>query len=116
MDYNWVKIAGNLPEGKELIARNTVAQLLVQGKKLYLANFNGSYYAGDARCPHAGGAMDRGWLNDNGQIVCPLHRFCFNLDNGHNTDGEGFSVQTYPIRKFPDGYYIGFPVRKWWFW
>lgn len=116
MNYNWLKIAPLPLEGKELIARNTVAQLAVQGKKLYLANLNGKYFSGEARCPHAGGPMDSGWLNEQGDIVCPLHRFCFNLETGQNTVGEGFSLQTYPIKQESDGFYIGFPVIKWWPW
>ncbi|QQS27612.1 MAG: Rieske 2Fe-2S domain-containing protein [Sphingobacteriales bacterium] len=113
MQYKWFKIA-NLPSpGKPLIAQNTVASLSVNGRNLYLANLNGEYFAGEASCPHAGGAMDRGWLDENGYIVCPLHRFCFELNTGHNKNGEGFAIQTYPVREEEDGYYVGFPKIKW---
>jgi len=116
MQYKWFKIA-NLPSpGKPLIAQNTVASLSVNGRNLYLANLNGEYFAGEASCPHAGGAMDRGWLDENGYIVCPLHRFCFELNTGHNKNGEGFAIQTYPVREEEDGYYVGFPKIKWWPW
>ncbi len=116
MNYKWVKIAAIPSNGKPLIANNTVARLAIEGKVLYLANLNGQYYAGDARCPHAGGAIDKGWLDENGNIVCPLHRFCFDLQTGRNTQGEGFTVQTYPIEEKEDGYFIGFPITKWWPW
>ncbi|HRI28465.1 MAG TPA: Rieske 2Fe-2S domain-containing protein [Chitinophagales bacterium] len=115
-DYDWVKIAPLPDAGKELIARNTVARLEVAGKTLYLANYEGSYYAGNARCPHAGGALDKGRLSADGCVVCPLHRFCFNLQSGKEQTVEGFSVPVYPVKQADDGFYIGFPKNKWWFW
>ena len=33
------------------------------------------------RCPHANGPMGRGWVDD-GEAVCPLHRWRFNLQTG----------------------------------
>ena len=36
------------------------------------------------RCPHANGPMGRGWVED-GEAVCPLHRWRFNLKTGRCT-------------------------------
>ena len=33
------------------------------------------------RCPHANGPMGRGWVED-GEAICPLHRWRFNLRTG----------------------------------
>ena len=46
------------------------------------------------RCPHAGGAMGHGWVED-GQAVCPLHRWHFRLDDGRCTTMRGEWVSTF---------------------
>jgi nitrite reductase/ring-hydroxylating ferredoxin subunit len=40
------------------------------------------------RCPHAAGPMGRGWVED-GELVCPLHRWRFRLDDGRCTTVRG---------------------------
>ncbi|MFO0956360.1 MAG: Rieske 2Fe-2S domain-containing protein [Isosphaeraceae bacterium] len=44
-----------------------------------------------ARCPHANGPLDRGWI-DGGEAVCPLHHWRFRLATGRCTSVGGYSV------------------------
>jgi len=46
-------------------------------------------------------------MDDAGNVVCPLHRYRFNIKNGYNSSGEGFYLKTYPLEKREDGLYIG---------
>lgn len=117
MNYKWVKIAAIPINGKPLIANNTVARLAIEGKVLYLANLNGQYYAGDARCPHAGGAIDKGWLDENGNIVCPTTSLLFRLANWTQyARRRKLHAEPYSIEEKEDGYFIGFPITKSWPW
>ncbi|MEZ4887203.1 MAG: Rieske 2Fe-2S domain-containing protein [Chitinophagales bacterium] len=117
MDVEWIKIAGIPKDNKPFVAENSIAEISIDGKRLYLTYFKGSYYAGEQRCPHAGALLTQGWLNGDGDIVCPYHRFCFDLETGKNTDGEGFYVQTYPVEVRENGIFMGMPKKKWWqFW
>jgi nitrite reductase/ring-hydroxylating ferredoxin subunit len=45
-------------------------------------------FAISGRCPHAAGLMAHGWIDD-GQAVCPLHRWHFRLDTGRCTSIRG---------------------------
>ena len=36
------------------------------------------------RCPHANGPLGRGWIEE-GEAVCPLHRWRFKLSTGRCT-------------------------------
>ena len=47
------------------------------GKKMCLAKYNDQLFACAAKCPHAGGVMEEGWVDAVGNIVCPLHRYKF---------------------------------------
>lgn len=46
------------------------------------------------RCPHAGGSLGRGWVED-GELVCPLHRWRFRLHDGRCPDIPGERVERF---------------------
>jgi 3-phenylpropionate/trans-cinnamate dioxygenase ferredoxin subunit len=57
--------------------------------------------------------MADGWLDPMGNIVCPLHRYRFDVSNGRNVSGEGYYLKTYPVEQRPDGLYVGFEEKSW---
>ena len=87
---------------------NQLLDLDVDGKKITLAKFKEDYFAFAQKCPHASGRMAQGYINPLGQVVCPLHRYAFDMKNGRNTTGEGYFLKTYPIELRPEGLFIGF--------
>ena len=103
---NWVKIAESLAE----IAwqPNDMCVVPADGKMVTLARFNGQLYAFAQKCPHASGIMADGFIDPAGNVVCPLHRYRFSLQNGRNTSGEGYFLKTYPVKQGPDGIFVGF--------
>jgi nitrite reductase/ring-hydroxylating ferredoxin subunit len=50
--------------------------------------------------------MAAGWIDPLGNVVCPLHRYKFNIINGRNTTGEGYYLKTYPLRIDENGVYV----------
>jgi nitrite reductase/ring-hydroxylating ferredoxin subunit len=48
------------------------------------------------RCPHAGGSLGSGWVED-GEVVCPLHRWRFRLRDGR-CDVPGHSARVVESR------------------
>jgi 3-phenylpropionate/trans-cinnamate dioxygenase ferredoxin subunit len=87
---------------------NHLLDLEVDGKKITLAKFKEDYFAFAQKCPHASGRMAQGYINPLGQVVCPLHRYAFDMKNGRNTTGEGYFLKTYPVELRPLGLFIGF--------
>ena len=53
----------------------------VSGKEIALFNVDGSFYAIDNACTHAGGPLSEGEL-DVPQVTCPWHRSIFNVTTG----------------------------------
>ncbi len=107
--YKWHKIA-QVPS--ELVfGANNLAEIEVAGKKICLAKTINSLVACSATCPHAGGIMCKGFLDNNENIVCPIHRYVFSLTNGRDISGEGYFLKTYPVRIEEDGVFIGFEER-----
>ena len=87
---------------------NQLLELEVDGKKITLAKFKDGYFAFAQKCPHASGRMAQGYINPLGQVVCPLHRYAFDMKNGRNTTGEGYFLKTYPVELRTNGLFIGF--------
>lgn len=49
------------------------------GERVAIFNVDGTYYAISDACPHAGGPLSEGYVED-GKVVCPWHGWCFDLD------------------------------------
>ena len=52
------------------------------GVRIILCRVDGQMHALDARCPHAGGQIQTGPLEQGRFAVCPLHRYLFDPKNG----------------------------------
>lgn len=102
--YKWYKIADSVNELH--FASNNLLQLDVAGKTICIARGK-QLYACTAKCPHAGGIIADGFLNDSDVITCPLHRYKFCLENGRNISGEGYYLKTFPIQTSETGVFIG---------
>ncbi len=77
------------------------------GKNICIAAVGDNLYGCAAKCPHASGFMHEGWVDAQGNIVCPLHRYRFSLANGRNTSGEGYFLKTYAVEIRETGVFVG---------
>ena len=102
--YKWHKIADLESELK--FAPNNLLQIEVAGKKICIAKGN-NLYACTAKCPHAGGIIADGFIDNTDVVTCPLHRYKFSLQNGRNVSGEGYYLKTYPVKTTQHGVFIG---------
>jgi nitrite reductase/ring-hydroxylating ferredoxin subunit len=57
----------------------------------------GKVFVTDNNCPHAGGNLAGGAIED-GCIVCPWHSWPFNLQTGELRDSPGCTISTYKTR------------------
>mgnify|MGYP003574957771 CR=1 FL=1 len=102
----WIKLAMELPED------DFVKTVKVDGKKLCLVRHQNKLHALQNSCPHAGGILSGGWCK-NGNIICPLHRYEYNLETGRGLAGQNDYVDVYPIEQREDGFYVGLPEGFW---
>ncbi len=103
--YKWHKIADVITELS--FKENNLAEIEVAGKKICVARKEDGLVACAARCPHAGGNMSEGFLEKNGNLVCPIHRYVFNLSNGRDVTGEGYFLKIYPVEENDKGVFVG---------
>ncbi len=103
--YTWYKIAENIAGVQ--FNENNLLQIEVAGKNLCIAKTKNGISVCTAKCPHAGGTMSEGFLDKNGNIVCPVHRYAFNFANGREVTGEGYYLKIYPVDITDKGIFIG---------
>jgi nitrite reductase/ring-hydroxylating ferredoxin subunit len=114
VQIHWIKIADN---SQELgLNAEGLMEWEVNGKTLCIARHSDRLLACASKCPHAGGHLSEGYVDALGNIVCPLHRYKFNMETGRNVTGEGYYLKTYPVELRPDGVYIGFKEKNWLGW
>ncbi len=66
----------------------------VGGLRIAVFNDGGRFHALLGRCPHAGGSIGLGWIEE-GEAVCPLHRWRFQVTTGRCTTVRGESVHRF---------------------
>lgn len=105
-NFDWHKIADEKEEIS--FAPNGIAVMEAAGKKFCVSSIEGNLYAFAFRCPHASGFLADGWIDALGNLVCPLHRYRYNIKNGRNISGEGYYLPVYPVECRENGVFIGF--------
>lgn len=63
---------------------------------------DGSLRALGAVCPHRGGPLADGLIDDT-VVVCPLHNRIYDLKSGAETTGSGPGVCSHPVAADDDG-------------
>jgi nitrite reductase/ring-hydroxylating ferredoxin subunit len=69
----------------------------VHGREFALWNLEGQFYCIDDQCPHRGGPLGAGTMQD-GEVFCPLHGWGFNVRTGVCSSRPDRPVKTYPTR------------------
>ena len=80
----------------------------VRGIWIALYNVDGTFYAIDNACPHAGGPLGEGKLN--GTIVeCPWHGWKFSVVSGERVGNANFQAPCCEVRVVGDQIQIALP-------
>ena len=64
------------------------------GLRLAVFRVGSDVVALSGRCPHSGGSLGHGWVEEN-EVVCPLHRWRFRLGDGRCTTVRGEGVHRF---------------------
>ncbi len=81
---------------KDLPAGSAMA-VEIAGKSLALYNVGGSVFATDNTCPHRGGPLGEGDLEE-GIVTCPWHAFQYDVKSGKCLTNAALSVPCHAVR------------------
>lgn len=116
MAIQWYKVYDYSFHGEDPQEINSVRTIDVGGELVCLARTEKGYFAVADKCPHANGRLGLGTCDMQGNIVCPVHKYRYNAENGKGLQGD--FVKTYPVKHDQKGISIGIDDEKpWWkFW
>ncbi len=104
-DLRWEKVL----EPDEL-AEGRVKPVTCHRLTVCMTRHKGEYAALDNRCPHQGGPLGEGSI-ENGLLRCPWHGWDFDPLSG-KPPGYDDGVETFPVEVRGDGVYVGFEPER----
>jgi thiamine pyrophosphate-dependent acetolactate synthase large subunit-like protein/nitrite reductase/ring-hydroxylating ferredoxin subunit len=87
-----------------------VRAVVVDGRTVALARCGARLGALDNRCPHQGGPLGEGSI-ENGWLRCPWHGYDYDPISGRPPQGFSDAVTSYPVDERADGVYVRLPDR-----
>ncbi len=102
----WLKVLDKdeLPEGR-------VKSVTCAHRTLCVTHFEGQYGALDNKCPHQGGPLGEGSI-ENGWLRCPWHGWDFHPLTGGSPEGLDDAVETFAVDVRDDGVYVQFDEEE----
>ncbi len=85
--------------GKELTAADRVVALY---------NVGGQFHALDGVCPHAGGPLGQGTLDDD-VVTCPWHGWQFDVTTGQHCLNVNIQHQTFNVKVHRNDVFVEIP-------
>jgi pyruvate oxidase len=97
----WYKVL----ENKDLLPDGRVKTVTAGHQGICLTNFEGKFSALDNRCPHQGGPLGEGSI-ENGYLRCPWHGWDFHPCTGIPPGGYDDGIATFDVKEENDAIYI----------
>ena len=99
LEWHRVLDEGDLPDGR-------VTTVHAGLRELALVHYDGCWAALDNRCPHQGGPLGEGSI-ENGLLRCPWHGFDYDPLTGGSPGGFVDEATCFPLEVREDGVYVG---------
>jgi len=98
----WYKVAelGSVAPGRVMTVTAGTHQIC-------LINYKDKITALDNHCPHQGGPLGEGQI-ENGWVICPWHAYEYHPETGKPPEGFEDCVKTYPVELRENGIYVAF--------
>src|SRR5688500_2462243 len=81
----------------------------IEGIHLALCNVNGTFLAVDNTCPHAGGPLGEGTMDED-VLECPWHGWRFNVRTGERPENPEIRVACVEVRVQGENVQIKMPL------
>jgi thiamine pyrophosphate-dependent acetolactate synthase large subunit-like protein/nitrite reductase/ring-hydroxylating ferredoxin subunit len=88
-----------------------VTTVVAAGRAICITRTPNGYGALDNRCPHQGGPLGDGQI-ENGYVICPWHGYEYNPCTGRPPEGFSDAATGYPTELRTDGLYVELPVPE----
>ncbi len=103
----WHKVLDN----KDRLEEGRVMTVTADHTSLCLTHFKGKFSALDNRCPHQGGPLGEGSI-ENGLLRCPWHGWDFDPCTGASPGGFDDGSETFEVKEENNAIYVAIPEEQ----
>jgi thiamine pyrophosphate-dependent acetolactate synthase large subunit-like protein/nitrite reductase/ring-hydroxylating ferredoxin subunit len=103
---SWHRVAGD-----DVPDEGRVSSTVVDGRPVALTRCEGRLGALENRCPHQGGPVGEGSI-ENGWLRCPWHGYDYDPLSGRPPEGFSDAVTAYAVEDRADGVYVRLPDQE----
>lgn len=110
-NYNWFLVFSSSEKALSLIPPNGLIRIDVEGREMCLAHKKDGFVAFLNKCPHQGIAFHKGGFLEGNTVVCPWHRYSFNLNTGREVEKRCDQLEIFPVEIRSNGIFVGIPKK-----
>ncbi len=88
-----------------------VTTVVASGRAVCITRTDDGYGALDNRCPHQGGPLGEGTIED-GLVICPWHGYEYDPHTGEPPEAYGDTATCYAVDERPEGVFVELPVLE----
>ena len=93
----------------EDLGNDEVTAMIAGGRSICMTRTGAGLSALDNRCPHQGGPLGEGTIED-GWLICPWHGFEYDPVTGAPPGGYDDAATPFPVRQTDDAVSVGLPI------
>lgn len=102
-------LGSSISEVFEMLPEYRIKKVKLGTREIGVVRIGERVYGFSSFCPHRGASLIQGSINAQGEIICPLHQYRFELKTGQATSGDCADLQTFPCELSPKGLKIRLP-------
>lgn len=92
-----------------MIPEQAIHKIHLDENIIALVRLGECFHAFQTDCPHRGAALIKGWITNQGEIICPLHQYRFDIKTGALKVGSCGDLEVYSTELTDDGLKILLP-------
>lgn len=100
------KVFSSLAKAEQVMPLNKPIKVDVADDLVCMVRTPKGIYAFEELCPHAKAPLWHGQCEDDNTILCPFHRYKFDLATGRETTPNGYAMKTFVVEVNDEGVFI----------
>lgn len=105
----WVKVFSELEFQNDFQA-GKIFPLRKAGLDLLFIKLKGELKVFEKKCPHQKASLEEA-VCENGAVICPWHKYAFDLDSGKDLSSSGNPLKVFLVKKEEGYWFVGEEVK-----
>ena len=102
----WVRFFKSQEDAIKLIPPGTLRRVKFKDDFFCFGHNDAGLFALKDECPHERVALSPGRINHLGEVICPLHAYCFDVKTGDEQTGKNCRAKVYELEKREGGIFL----------